>query len=225
MPGRTYPLVTNNIYHVFNKSLDHKKIFENTTSNLFLQIVRYYRSTYSTFLRFSNFEELPIELKLQQENKIKDIGSFSISILAYCIMPTHYHFLLRQNQDKGISKFISQIQNSFTKYFNFKYQHEGPIFLHTFRSQPILSEEQLKHISRYIHLNPYSSKLLNEVEEIEKYPWSSFSEYLKQNDSNLSQPENILSFFNENKERYRAFVLGNAAHQKMLEYCKHATRW
>ena len=135
------------------------------------------------------------------------------------------HFLLRQNQNTGISRFVSQIQNSFTRYFNRKHERSGPIFLQTFKSKPIISEEQLKHISRYVHLNPYSGRIITLIEDVREYPWSSFSDYISLSKAKLSEPENVLSFFKNNKERYRKFVLDNSAHQKMLEYCKYAEKW
>ncbi len=225
MPGRTHPLITDHTYHIFNRTIEHKMVFEDSEiCRIFLDIVWYYRSSYA-HLRFSNFRKLPQELKQSYEKKINDKRSFRVSILAYCIMPTHYHFLLRQNQTQGISFYISQIQNSFTRYLNLKYERAGPIFLHTFRSKPIQSEEQLKHVSRYIHLNPFSSGIVADIENLSKYPWSSFKEYVFLSNHILSDPTNVLSFFANNRERYKRFVLDNGEHQKMLEYCKYSNRW
>ncbi|OGK45561.1 hypothetical protein A3I50_03535 [Candidatus Roizmanbacteria bacterium RIFCSPLOWO2_02_FULL_37_9] len=225
MPGRPHPLLTDYTYHVFNKTIDQKRLFEDKDlCQMFLNIIWHYRST-NSYLRFSNFKKLPEELRKPYAKKINDKRSFRISILAYCIMPTHYHFLLRQNQNTGISRFVSQIQNSFTRYFNRKHERSGPIFLQTFKSKPIISEEQLKHISRYVHLNPYSGRIITLIEDVREYPWSSFSDYISLSKAKLSEPENVLSFFKNNKERYRKFVLDNSAHQKMLEYCKYAEKW
>lgn len=161
----------------------------------------------------------------QYLDMISNINSFRVSIIAYCLMPTHFHFLLRQEQEHGISMFISQIQNSFTRYFNIKNERKGPLFLHKFKSVHIASEEQFTHVSRYLHLNPYSSKIVPTNNELASYPWSSFHEYINDEPPKLCNTSFILSHFQNNKVKYRNFVLNNAEHQKTLEYCKYTTKW
>lgn len=140
-------------------------------------------------------------------------------------MPTHYHLLIKQNQHKGISFFMSQLQNSFTRFYNIKSLRTGPILLEKFKSKPIISEEQLKHISRYIHLNPFSGGLIKNISEIKNYPYSSFPEYLKLSENNFCDSTVVLSFFGGNKKEYKDFVLNNAEYQKTLEYCKYSNKW
>lgn len=225
MPGRPQPLVTEYIYHIFNKTIEGKRIFEDAViCHAFIDICKYYRSS-GSFLKFSIFRKLSISAKQHFEQKINDKRLFRISILAYCIMPTHYHFLLRQNQKKGISTFMSQLQNSFTRYYNIKKERAGPIFLQTFKSRLIQSEEQLKHVSRYIHLNPFSNALIERIEDLNQYPFSSFSDYASSSNIRLTEVNYLLSLFNKDKERYKRFVFDNAQHQKMLEYCKYSNRW
>jgi len=220
MPGRPHPLLTGSIYHIYNKTIEKRKVFIKDIGSKFLQIARYYRSS-ASILRFSNFQKLSPELFSQYEKKVLDQRTFRVSILSYCLMPTHYHFLIKQKKDNGISFFISQLQNSFTKFYNIKFQRVGPIFLEKFKSKPITSEEQLKHVSRYIHLNPYSSGLIKQINQIKNYQYSSFHEYLKPTKNNLSDPNLILSLFDDNIKRYEEFVLNNAEYQKTLEYYKH----
>lgn len=114
---------------------------------------------------------------------------------------------------------MSDILNSITRYYNVLHKRKGPLFLPQFRSQVILSREQLIHVSRYIHLNPYSSGLVNQLHELESYPLSSFREYLT--DENICNCEIVLSQMQDRAEAYRKFVLDNADYQKTLEYCKH----
>lgn len=224
MPGRPHPLITGNIYHVYNKSIEKRVIFTEEYCHLFIKTARYYRSSRSIF-RFSNFQKLSPNLLVPYEKKVLDKRSFRVTILAYCLMPTHYHLLIKQNQDRGISIFISQLQNSFTRFYNIKSLRTGPLFLDKFKSKPITSEEQLKHVSRYIHLNPYSNGLIEEVRETIAYPYSSFSEYLSLTESTLCDPNIVFSLFNENGEKYKDFVLNNAEYQKTLEYCKYSNKW
>ena len=225
MPGRPQPLVNSYIYHVFNKAIEGKRIFsEVNICQIFLDVVRYYRSTES-YLRYSKYRKLPAGSKQIFRDKISNKDSFRISLLAFSLMLTHYHFILRQNKSMGISFFMSQIQNSITRYYNLKNDRKGSIFLQTFKSKLIQSEGQLKHTSRYVHLNILSGGVVKNIEEMEKYPYSSFSEYISSSIDPLSESDHVLSLFENNRERYKKFVFDNAEHQKMLEYCKYSEKW
>ena len=225
MPGRKHKFIIDGIYHVYNKTIEKRKLFDNKDiCSKFIEIIQYYRSA-NSILRFSKYQKLTSEFKQYYKNKILDLNSFRVEILAFCLMPTHYHLLLKQKQQKGISIVISQIQNSLTRYYNVKTEKNGPIFLHRFKSKPISNEKELKHTSRYIHLNPYSSGVIQDIEELEHYPWSSLHEYLADSSTSLAQPEYILSTFNNDKNRYRKFILENAEYQKTLEYCKYLKKW
>ena len=142
MSGRNHIFLTNNIYHIYNKTIEQKRIFaDQEICKKFLDILTYYRSSQS-LLRYSNFQNLSSELKIQYEKRIFDRRTFRISILSYCLMPTHFHLLIKQKQENGISFFISQILNSFTRYRNIKNERVGPIFLHPFKSKYIQTEEE-----------------------------------------------------------------------------------
>ena len=224
MPGRDHLLTTGSIYHVFNKTIDNKQPFLFTDiCQKFCDIVVYYRSTQS-ILRFSQFDKQPKSLKQTILTNILNKKTFRIRILAYCLMPTHYHFLLRQEHANGVSTFISLIQNSFTRFYNLKHDRKGPLFLHRFKSKPIQTESLIKHVSRYIHLNPFSSNLIKDKELLQKYPWSSFHEYFEQLKP-ISDVDFVLSYFNNNVKSYNSFILNNAEHQRMIEECKYTQKW
>jgi len=226
MPGRAHPIITGNIYHVFNKTIDRREIFtENNLCNKFIETITYYRSS-ATVLRLSKFHQLSEEMKMYYSKHIMDINRLKVFILAFSLMPNHYHLLLKQNQNQGISSFISNIQNSLTRYFNIMNKRVGPIFLHRYKSKPITNEEQLKHTSRYIHLNCYSGHIVNSLSEIISYPWSSFNEYTNPNFKiRICQKNIVLSLFNNDRSLYKKFVLDNANHQRTLEYCKYSSKW
>ena len=95
-------------------------------------------------------------------------------------MPNHYHFLLKQLQNNGIKKFISNFQNSYSKSFNLINKREGSLFLHSFKSKIITSEEAFIHVCRYIHINHVSSYII-EFDQLTNYPFSSYSWYLNKN--------------------------------------------
>jgi putative transposase len=76
-------------------------------------------------------------------------------------MPTHIHLVLRQLKDGGISKFMSNILNSYSRYFNIKHNRKGPLWEGRFRKVLVGSDEQLLHLTRYVHLNPVTACLVD----------------------------------------------------------------
>ncbi|MEK7165927.1 MAG: transposase, partial [Patescibacteria group bacterium] len=142
-----------------------------------------------------------------------------IDILAYVLMPNHFHFLLRQTKDGGISKFIGQFQNSYTKFFNIKLNRDGSLFLDQFKANLIQDEENLLHIHRYIHLNPATSYIIKSVDNILTYPWSSMGEFYYRKQG-ICEKEIILSNFKTPKS-YLKFHLDQVDYQRKLAKIKH----
>lgn len=151
--------------------------------------------------------------ELEKENKV------FVSIICFCLMPNHFHLLVRQKEENGISKFLSQFQNSFTKYFNTRIKREGHIFLGQFKAVRIETDEQLLHVSRYIHLNPYSSFVVKEFNDLLSYQWSSLLQYMKK-DKGFVSPDIILSEFKKPQNYYK-FISDQADYQRELEAIKH----
>jgi len=131
-------------------------------------------------------------------------------------MPNHFHFLLRQETDGGISKFLSQFLNSYTRYFNTKNERVGPLFLEDFKNVLVESEEQFLHLSRYIHLNPFSSSVVSSLENLYTYEWSSLSEYIGGSEDYICDKEMIMNYF-KTKESYKKFVSDRADYQRELK--------
>ena len=134
-------------------------------------------------------------------------------------MPNHFHFLLKQTAEEGIAKFMSNFQNSYTRYFNTRHNRVGPLFQGPFRAVRVETDEQLLHLSRYIHLNPYSSFVVKNIKDLEEYQWSSFKEYLGK-EKGFCQKEIVMSFF-KNPQDYRKFVFDQADYQRELQKIKH----
>lgn len=128
-----------------------------------------------------------------------------ISILCYCLMPNHYHLLVKQITDESVSKFVYKLNLAYAMYFNKKYERVGPLFQGRFKAKGVDEDEYIVHLSRYIHLNPL--KLVG-LEGLEEYPWSSLKDYLSLTDGDLIDKELILSYFKNNNPRdeYLGFV-------------------
>lgn len=223
MPGRKTPLINGQIYHVFNRGIDRRPTF--TTKREFqraVQTLSFYKF-YKQPLSLSKF----LRLDHKKQNKVLDLllqNKNLIEIFCYCLMPNHFHFLLRQERDQGIAKFLSNLQNSYTRYFNIIHERDGSLFLDQFKAVRIETEEQLIHVSRYIHLNPHTGYVVKTLEELENYPWSSFPDYLQENNKvvNIDFILNLFGSIKEYKQKnYKKFVIDQADYQRKLKEIEH----
>lgn len=160
-------------------------------------------------MRFSFYRRLKPPLTLKTEESL-------VTVMAYCLMPNHFHLILRQEKDEGISTYIRRATNSFSHFYNTKYRNKGPLFLGNFRAIRVENDEQLAHLSRYIHLNPVTGYL---VEQPEDYVFSSYGYYLGLGKSKSIDPAFILSLF-PSKEKYKQFVLSRRDYQRKLAVIK-----
>lgn len=219
MPGRKNPIITGQAYHVFNRGLDKRVTFGNKWEyGRALKTLGYYQHKnlpfrLSYFLNKAQDEKNILLQEIKANEKI-------VELLAYCLMPNHFHFLVRQVEDNGISRFMSNFQNSYTRYYNLRNKRVGSLFLDQFKAVRIETDEQLLHVSRYIHLNPYSSYLIEKIKGIIDYPWSSMKEYVYDSEDSICFTDFILANF-KNRVYYKKFVLDNADYQRSLELIKH----
>ena len=131
--------------------------------------------------------------------RIKPLPQGAFSILCYCLMPNHYHFLIRQNTDVRVDKLISKICTSYAKYFNLKYKHIGNVFQDRFKAKIVENDSYLTYLSAYIHNNP---------DDPLKWEYSSFPDYLGLRQGQICDKTFLLGMFNNNSEEYKKFVLG-----------------
>lgn len=220
MPYRKTILVPGEIYHAFNKGVASLPIFTTPSDFLrFLDLVDYYQFE-NTSLSFSHFKKLALEERNRILEKIRKENKLQVKILAFCLMNNHYHFLLKQVSTKGIVRFISNLQNGYAKYFNIKIKRSGPLFQPMFKSVRIETDEQLLHVSRYIHLNPTTGYLV-EINNLEKYPWSSLLCYLENKFDKYSFINTSIILGLIRKDKYKEFVYNQAEYQRELEGIKH----
>ncbi len=146
-------------YHVFNRGVDKKEIFQDKREFArAIETLKYYQFS-SQKIKLSRFLSLPEKDQSKYLAEIENQDKL-IEIIAFCLMPNHFHFLLKQVQEGGISKFIANFTNSYTKYFNTKHDRTGHLFQGLFKAVFVESDEQLLHLTRYIHLNPSTSSIV-----------------------------------------------------------------
>lgn len=210
MSYRKSPLVTGEYYHLFNRGINKMPVFiYKRDYQRFIKSANYYQFA-GPKPKFSVYCKGSLQ-KFNLDNKI-------IEVISYSLMPNHFHFLVKQIRDGGISEFIRNLLDSYTKYFDLKHNWFGPIFQGVFRSVLIKSDSQLLHISRYIHLNPLISGL---VKNTDNYIWSSYPEYLESSQiPAICSKDVILKQFKSIKN-YQDFVKDHEEYARELEFIKH----
>lgn len=159
--------------------------------------------------RFSIYRKMKNQYKLDHSNIL-------VSILNYCLMPNHFHFTLRQEGDNGIKDFIRRLSSSYAHYFNKRYETSGPVFTGNFKAVLVETEEQLLHLSRYIHLNPVTEHI---VEEPEDYQYSSYKIYIGKEHSKIVKSALVVG--STKPKDYEKFVLDQISYQRQLKRIKH----
>lgn len=220
MPGREIPLVTNQFYHVLNRGVDSQPIFSSKRDYQRMWESIFYYQNQKPFLSYSHFLRLPTKQWAEFLERLRAESKFLVEIVALSLLPNHFHLLLKQTKENGISLFMANISNSYTRYFNTKNERTGHLFQGKFKAVIIETNRQLLHVSRYIHLNPYSSYLVKNFSQLRTYPYSSLPEYLGISSTNFFQKEIILGQF-KSIPAYQKFVFDQADYQRSLEQIKH----
>lgn len=205
-------------YHVFNRGIEGRKIFLNIREyKRAMNLLSFYQ--YADIpIRYSRFSELPENKQLKLLESMEDSGEI-IDIVAYCLMPNHFHLLLKQKKEKGVATYMANFMNAYTKYFNTKHERIGPLFQGIFKAVYVETNEQLLHLTRYIHLNPIASSLIS-ASKLQNYPWSSYPAYLKIAKDTLVKPD-IISEIRSQIHDYEKFVKDQISYAKELEKIKH----
>jgi putative transposase len=205
-------------YHVFNRGIEGRRLFlVQRDYQRFLSTLYYYQF-YDVPMRYSYYLQLAPEF---QKGVMQSLETHAkrVTIASYCLMPNHFHFLIRQNTDDGISRYIADASNSFSKYFNTKNSRIGTLFQGVFKAVHIESDEQMLHVSRYIHCNPHVSSLCD-YESVFQYPWSSLSSYVEGTEDALIDKTYILGHFS-GKTTYREFIEDKLSFQRKNVELQH----
>ncbi len=158
-------------YHIYNRGVEKKDIFHHEKDYL------YFLNKVEDYL---------------QDNPTK------IDVLAYCLMPNHYHLLVQNKTDRSIEKFIRSIATSYAQYVNKKYQRIGHLFQSSYKAALLKEDIEILNLSRYIHRNPISK---NNLGTMENYKYSSYKKYTTGEGSSWVNTQPILSYFGKTKTK------------------------
>ncbi|MCM8793287.1 MAG: transposase [Candidatus Omnitrophica bacterium] len=195
-------------YHIYNRGVDKRRIFEDEND--------YVRFIHSLFEFNDQYPALPFSQIYKREKK-RD-RELLVNIICFSMMPNHFHLILEQLNDGGITKFMRKLGTGYTMYFNEKYKRTGALFEGKFKAIHIENDKYLLHLSRYIHLNPvelieahWKEKGIEDFNKVkdflEKYRWSSFLDYIGiENFPSIIKKDFLLNYFRD-PAGYKIFVL------------------
>jgi putative transposase len=185
----------NTIYHVYNRGVEKRNIYQDEQDyKVFLGYLKEYLSPPP------KPEELAKKSFTLQDHVFKGIERQphnyfgKIEILAYCLMPNHFHLMLRQNDNKyALRDFLHSLLLRYSMYFNKKYNRVGKLFQDRYKAIIVMDEKYLLHLSRYIHINPYeyTKDLVN--------AYSSYAEYIGLRHTTWINTSILLYYFENNK--------------------------
>jgi len=201
---RKYPLAKDEYYHVYNRGVDKRLIFKRKEDfNRFIESIE----LFNTEKPIGSIRDTKEAHKKPNDKfpRRPTSGKKLVEIVAYCINPNHYHFLLKQVSKDGISEFMKRLGGGYTKYFNEKYNRSGALFQGRFKSSHINSDDYLKLLSVYVNLNYKVHKISGKNLDFVKSSWE---EYMgNKSEGNLADgKESILKMFDDNKD-YKKFSI------------------
>ncbi|OHA60992.1 MAG: hypothetical protein A2556_02220 [Candidatus Vogelbacteria bacterium RIFOXYD2_FULL_44_9] len=149
---RKFSFEEGEMYHLYNRGANKQPIFVNDHDRFRLLILLYCCNGTKEF-HISNHKSLSLE-----EYFLIDRGEPIVEILAYCLMPNHFHLLVKEITKGGISLFMQKVLTGYGMYYNAKHSRTGPLFEGRFKAQHVDSDEYLEYLLAYIHLNPIKTK-------------------------------------------------------------------
>ena len=207
-------LVPGEYYHVFNRAAFKQPIYTNRDDYIrFLFALIYFQSA----TPFPHPERITRTFTEREGFAVSDIAfknvitGKTIELVGFCLMPNHFHLIVRELAENSIARYMQRAELAYTKYFNTKYERSGHVFQGRYKTVHVQNNEQLSHLSAYIHRNPKEIKAWKGREA--EYPWSSYQDYVKENRwGGLLAPEIILDQFEgTSRSNYASFVKSSPA--------------
>ena len=203
---KTY--VADGHYHVYNRGVEKRVIFlDDQDYRVFLHLLKYYLSPLKQDAKHP-LSEIPNHT-IVRPRPLSNLNE-EVDLLAYCLMPNHFHFLIKQTTEEGMSKLLRRLATIYSMYFNKRHDRVGHLFQGIYKAALITEDPYLLHLSRYIHLNPVELTGLN----LATYPYSSYPYYLGIKRAEWIKPDFILDIFKSPNYSpflsYEEFVVASA---------------
>ncbi len=171
------------IYHIYNRGVEKRVIFLDDEDRLrFIYGLFQFNDQYPVINTLHRLNNHHIEVEPRYDDQL-------VEILVFCLMPNHYHLMVRQKSDGGIVQFMKKLGTGYTMYFNQKYQRVGHLFQGRFKAIHVNRDSHLLHLPYYIHLNPldliapeWRKREIKDpkksLEFLKQYRWSSYLDYI-----------------------------------------------
>lgn len=214
MPARNSikQYAANSFYHVYNRGVEKRTIYQDEQDfSVFLSYIK----TYLLPKDINGLRKIITSRDTGYKDKNKalqllELNNFSgeIELHAYSLMPNHFHFLIKQTSPNSMDSFLNSLGTRYTMYFNQKYQRVGKLYQGVYKAVLIENDEQLLHLSRYIHLNPINSTKIPVLRWEDVSLPNSLPEYLGIRKTTWIKTEQILSYFRKSDPRsdYLSFL-------------------
>jgi len=212
---RKTSFIPDNYYHIYNRGTDKREIFLDNSDYLRFVVLLHLCNNakpihVQRLIQGRSLNELSETANAQKENTLVDIG-------AYCLMPNHFHLLLREKGEIGTSFFIRKLCTAYAMYFNKKNKRSGNLFQGRFKAELVNKDGYLNYLFAYIHLNPI--KLIEPnwkengikdekgiIEFLDNYQWSSYIFYTgKKRENSILDIKEFPNYF-ENFKEFKVFI-------------------
>ncbi len=192
-------------YHIYNRGVNKRLIFKDQKDySTFISYLHFYLSPPNSLRGLSSQAQYPIA-----PSKVLKNYNGEIELIAYCLMPNHFHLMVRQNSDHGIDHFMRSLTTKYVRYFNTHYQRVGHLFQARYKAVRIENEYQFTYLTKYIHRNPLDMKpYCNNAQSLSSYKYSSYGNYLGLFQQQWIKTEDILCYFSKGigSCSYKSFV-------------------
>jgi len=192
---KTY--VDDSYYHIYNRGVEKRVIFQDDKDyKVFLSYLQFYLTEP---LGGESPKSFPSQVLLNHTKNIK--------LLAYCLMPNHFHLFIKQGEKDSINHFMRSLLTRYSMYFNKRYTRVGSLFQGPYKAAYIANEMQYLYLSKYIHRNPLSMSNYTSINLVD-YPYSSYRNYLNIIHQTWVHPQEIIEYFSKENHHtpYREFV-------------------
>jgi putative transposase len=191
MPSRntvkTY--VPEGVYHIYNRGVEKRVIFVDAHD-------------YQVFLKYLKLYLLPpaqpgqTALSHTTERAMQSSDLWNrVELLAYCLMPNHFHFVLKQHDEDGMAEFMKRLGNAYVEYFNKRYERVGALFQSRYKAVLVENPQHFLQLSRYVHRNPLELLPSAQTPALADYPYFSYPEYLGMRKTDWLHSKVILDYF------------------------------
>jgi putative transposase len=209
----------NGIFHLYNRGIDKRIVFS-------------YQKDYIRFLEHLWYFNISVPLRSLYKHKEllqkmyenrgaapraggvapRREGGSLVKILAYCLLPNHFHLIVKQLTDQGVSKFMQKVSGGYTEYFNYNNERSGSLFQGKFKSVHVGSPDHLLWLSAYVNGNAE----IHGYKRCDDWPWSSYLDYIGERNGQLCCREELFrwSEFSGDSKEYRELVQSAIAESK-----------